>query len=59
MLNKKVTKWEPDNFKLHTNTLWSFPDSGNWATHNSLNEEVTDLLIFLKIYFLDTPKKGN
>ncbi|RAO94870.1 site-specific DNA-methyltransferase [Mycoplasma wenyonii] len=35
MLNKKITKWEPENFKLQTNTLWSFPDRGNWATHDS------------------------
>jgi len=34
MINKKETKWEPDNFELKINTVWSFPDRGNWATHN-------------------------
>jgi len=28
-------KWEPDNFKLETNTVWSFPERGNWATHDA------------------------
>ena len=32
---EKITKWEPDDFELQTSTLWSFPDRGNWATHNS------------------------
>jgi len=35
MLNKKITKWEPDDFELETNTVWSFPKRGDWATHNS------------------------
>ena len=26
--------WEPENFNLETTTVWSFPDRGNWATHN-------------------------
>jgi len=26
--------WEPENFKLETTTVWSFPDRGNWATHS-------------------------
>lgn len=34
MIKEKVTKWEPDNFELKPNTVWSFPDRGNWATHN-------------------------
>jgi len=34
MANKKETKWEPDNFELETSTVWSFPDRGDWATHN-------------------------
>ena len=33
MTNKKEIKWEPDNFELQTNTVWSFPDRGDWATH--------------------------
>lgn len=35
MKNKKITKWEPDNFELETNTVWSFPDRGKWATHDA------------------------
>jgi DNA modification methylase len=31
MTNKK---WEPDNFELQLNTVWSFPDRGDWATHD-------------------------
>ena len=32
--NKKI-KWEPDNFELQMTTVWSFPERGDWATHNS------------------------
>jgi len=28
-------KWEPDNFELQYNTVWSFPSRGNWATHDA------------------------
>ena len=28
-------KWEPDNFELEMNTVWSFPVRGNWATHDA------------------------
>ena len=28
-------KWEPDNFQLEHNSVWSFPKRGNWATHDS------------------------
>lgn len=31
----KIIKWEPDNFELEMTTHWSFPDRGNWATHDS------------------------
>lgn len=31
----KITKWEPDNFELEMNTVWSFPERGNWATHDA------------------------
>lgn len=31
----KIIKWEPDDFELQTNTVWSFPNRGDWATHNS------------------------
>jgi len=29
----RITKFEPENFKLETTTVWSFPDRGDWATH--------------------------
>lgn len=32
---KKITKWEPDDFELETNTVWSFPERGKWATHDA------------------------
>ena len=28
-----VQKWEPDNFALQEDSVWSFPDRGEWATH--------------------------
>ena len=28
-------KWEPTDFKLETSSIWSFPDRGDWATHDS------------------------
>lgn len=31
----KITKWTPGNFELETSTVWSFPERGNWATHDS------------------------
>ncbi|MBN2286680.1 MAG: methyltransferase domain-containing protein [Tissierellales bacterium] len=35
MTIKKITRWEPENFELEMNTVWSFPQRGNWATHDS------------------------
>ena len=35
MVNNKITKWGPEDFKLETTTVWDFPDRGNWATHDS------------------------
>ena len=32
---QKTIKWEPDNFELETNTVWSFPERGKWATHDA------------------------
>jgi len=32
---KRIVKWEPDNFELEMNTVWSFPERGNWATHDA------------------------
>ncbi|MDR0234225.1 MAG: methyltransferase domain-containing protein [Zoogloeaceae bacterium] len=34
-MHKKISKWEPDNFELEMNTVWSFPERGNWATHDA------------------------
>ena len=31
---KKNIKWEPEGFELELNTIWSFPDRGDWATHD-------------------------
>ena len=30
----RIARWEPENFDLEATTVWSFPDRGNWATHN-------------------------
>lgn len=34
-MGKRITKWEPDDFELEMTTHWSFPDRGNWATHDA------------------------
>lgn len=31
----KIKKWEPDDFELEMTTVWSFPERGNWATHDA------------------------
>lgn len=28
-------KWEPDDFELEKSSVWSFPERGKWATHDS------------------------
>lgn len=35
MENKKIIKWQPDDFNLEMTTHWSFPERGDWATHNA------------------------
>lgn len=35
MSEKKIRKWEPENFELEMTTHWSFPQRGNWATHDA------------------------
>jgi DNA modification methylase len=30
---KKIKSWEPKDFRLEANTVWSFPNRGSWATH--------------------------
>lgn len=32
---KEIKKWQPDDFELEMNTVWSFPKRGNWATHDA------------------------
>ncbi len=32
---KKIKKWEPDDFELEMTTHWSFPQRGDWATHDA------------------------
>ena len=34
-MSNLVKKWNPDDFELETNTVWSFPNRGNWATHDA------------------------
>lgn len=31
----KMAKMQPENFELETNTVWSFPQRGSWATHDA------------------------
>ncbi len=35
MVEKKIKKWEPEDFELEMNTVWSFPKRGDWATHDA------------------------
>lgn len=35
MAEKRIKKWEPDDFELEMTTHWSFPKRGNWATHDA------------------------
>lgn len=32
---KRITTWEPKDFELQYNTVWSFPNRGSWATHDA------------------------
>lgn len=32
---RKIIKWQPDDFELEMNTVWSFPKRGDWATHDA------------------------
>ena len=34
-MQKKITKWEPEDFELEMTTHWSFPKRGDWATHDA------------------------
>lgn len=35
MTEKKIKKWAPDDFELEMTTMWSFPNRGDWATHDA------------------------
>lgn len=35
MTQNRITRWEPDDFELEMTTHWSFPNRGNWATHDA------------------------
>ncbi|MGF0096353.1 TRM11 family SAM-dependent methyltransferase [Peptoniphilus sp. SGI.035] len=34
-MDDKIKKWEPENFELEMTTHWSFPERGDWATHDN------------------------
>ncbi|EAI3906322.1 methyltransferase domain-containing protein [Campylobacter lari] len=34
-MQKKIKKWEPENFELEMTTHWTFPNRGSWATHDA------------------------
>lgn len=34
-MNENIIRWEPENFELEMNSVWSFPQRGNWATHDA------------------------
>ncbi len=35
MAKKKEIQWEPENFELEMTSVWSFPNRGDWATHDA------------------------
>ena len=35
MAKEKKINWEPNDFELQLNTVWSFPNRGDWATHDA------------------------
>lgn len=34
-MTKKIKSFQPDDFELELNTVWSFPNRGKWATHDA------------------------
>ncbi len=34
-MNNIIKKWEPDNFELEMTSHWTFPNRGDWATHDA------------------------
>lgn len=35
MTETKIKSWEPKDFVIEMNTVWSFPNRGDWATHDA------------------------
>lgn len=35
MTKKKTIILHPEQFELETDTVWSFPNRENWASHNA------------------------
>ena len=35
MQQKRIKRWEPEDFELEMTTHWSFPKRGDWATHDA------------------------
>ena len=35
MSSKKIKRWQPENFELEMTTHWTFPNRGDWATHDA------------------------
>lgn len=35
MAKKREIKWAPENFELEMTSVWSFPQRGDWATHDA------------------------
>lgn len=33
-MKRSISQWEPQDFRLETTSVWSFPERGSWATHN-------------------------
>lgn len=34
-MDRRIKKWEPENFELEMTSVWSFPQRGDWATHDA------------------------
>lgn len=34
-MKNRIIKWQPEDFELEMTTHWSFPQRGDWATHDA------------------------
>lgn len=57
MENKKIKKWEPEDFELEMTTHWSFPKRGDWATHDAKWRRELVRRTFQGISYSGIPKK--